>query len=360
MVNTTASDAGISGMIGIFYNKVFEKRLEANLVFDKWGEQRPIPKNSGATIVWHQLNNVAAGYDITDGDTPAASAVSARKISAILSYKGDIKSVTDQVDMTAVCPVVKETVEAMGYGAALTLDAHISNAIGFGNSGSTQGAAMSAASVTFGSVYSEGFPVFDGSTNQNTAGLAYWPNSSTNKATALTNAVVGAISAAVTIDHVRRAVTHLKNLDVMPFDDGLYRGIIDPQISDQLRADADFATWMAFKNPGKMEQGELGVIEKVKFQESTKAIRATVTASAWSAVALQAGGLVYGSLIFGKGAYGVTKLGSGDAKVNVLPTTQLDKSDPLGQRALITYKMAIAAKVLNPSCGVILLHYKSN
>ena len=42
MVNTTAADTTISGMIGIYYSKVFEKRLEANLVFDKWGEQRPI------------------------------------------------------------------------------------------------------------------------------------------------------------------------------------------------------------------------------------------------------------------------------------------------------------------------------
>lgn len=355
MVNTKADDTTIAGMIGNYYVKVFERRLEANLVYDKWGEQRPIPKNSGATIIWHQLNNVAVGYDITDGDTPAASAVSARKISATLSYLGDLKSITDQVDMTAVCPVVKETVDAMGYGAALTLDAHVSNEIGFGNDGSTQGAAMSAASVTFGSIYSQGFPVFDG-----TNGTAYWPNATTSKATALTNAVVGAISATITIDHVRRAVTHLKKLDAMPFDDNLFRGVVSPEISDQLRQDADFAVWMQFKYPDQMKQGELGVIEKVRFQESSKAFYATVTASAWSAVALQAGGTVYGTLIFGRGAYGVTKLGSKDYEVNVLPTTMKDKSDPLGQRALVSYKMAVAAKVLNPSAGVILVHYKSN
>lgn len=351
MVNTKADDTGIAGMIGIFYNKTFERRLEANLVYDKWGEQRPIPKNSGNTVVWHQLNNVAVGYDITDGDTPAASAVSARKISAVLSYMGDLKAITDQVDMTAVCPVVKETVEAMGYGGALTLDNFIGLQIGFGNSGLTTGAAMSAASVTFGSIYSQGFPVFVGAEG---SGTAYWPNSSTNKATALTNAVVGQLSIAATIDSVRRAVTFLKNLDVMPWDDGLYRGVIHPNISDQLRADADFATWMQFKSSNKMEQGELGVIEKVKFQESSKAIRATVTASAWSAVALQNGATIYGTLITGRGAYGVTKLAGKDITVNVIPTTQLDKSDPLGQRAYVSYKMAVAAKILNPSCGVIL------
>lgn len=355
MVNTTASDTTIAGMIGIYYSKVFEKRLEANLVYDKWGEQRPIPRNSGQTIVWHQLLNSAVGYDLTDGDTPAASAVSARKISAVLSWKADLKSITDQVDLTAVCPVVKETVDMMGYAGALTLDNFVGLQIGFGNSGLTTGAAMSAASVTFGSIYSQGFPIFEGN-----GGVAYWPNTTTNIATALTNAVVGQISIAATIDHIRRTVTQLKNLDVMPMDDGLYRGVVDPVISDQLRQDADFATWMQFKYPDKMTQGELGVIEKVRFQESTKAIRATVSASAWSAVALQAGGIVYGTLIFGKGAYGVTKLGGKDIEVNLIPTTQKDKSDPLGQRALVSYKLPIAAKVLNPSCGAILVIYKSN
>lgn len=355
MVNTTASDSTIQGMIGIFYAKVFEKRLDANLVYDKWGEQRPIPKNSGQTIVWHQLLNATVGYDLTDGDTPAASAVSARKISAVLAWKADLKSITDQVDWTAVCPVVKETVDMLGYTGALTLDNYIGLQIGFGNNGLTTGATMSAASTTYGSVYSQGFPIFDGN-----SGTAYWPNTTTNIAQSLNNVFVGQISVAATIDHVRRTVTQLKNLDVMPMDDGLFRGVIDPTISDQLRADADFATWMQFKYPDRMQQGELGVIEKVRFQESTKAIRATVAASAWSAVALQAGGVVYGTLIFGRGAYGVVKLAGKDIEVNLIPTSQKDKSDPLGQRALVSYKMPMAAKVLNPSCGAILAIYKSN
>lgn len=347
MVNTTASDTGISGMIGIFYNKVFERRLESNLVFDKWGEQRPIPRNAGATIVWHQLNNVAVGYDITDGDTPAASAVSARKISAVLSYLGDLKAITDQVDMTAVCPVVKETVDAMGYGAALTLDSFVSDKIGFGSAAST--GVTGAASAFAPSVFSQGFPVFEGN-----RASAFWPDSN-NKCIGIQ---AGFFSALTTIDHLRATVTHLKNFDVMPFDDGNYRGIVDPIISDQIRQDADFATWMSFKNPERMEKGELGVIEKIKFQETTKSIKEFLIASAWANGYTSGGGSVFGTLIFGKGAYGVTKLGGRDYEVNVLPTTQKDKSDPLGQRAYVSYKMACAAKVLNPSCGVILTHFK--
>lgn len=350
MVNTTASDTGIAGMIGNYYVKVFERRLEANLVYDKWAEQRPIPRNSGATIVWHQLNNVAIGYDITDGDTPAASAVSARKISATLSYKGDLKAITDQVDLTAVCPVVKETVDAMGYGAALTLDAFVADKIGFGSATST--GVTFAASATYPSVFSQGFPVYEANSD-----TVYWPNSTTNIATSLQN---GFFSTITTIAHVRGAVTKLKQIDVMPFDDGLYRGVIDPLVSDFIRRDSSFATWMQFKYPDMMQKGELGVIERVRFQESSKAMKSPIAASAWSATALTNGGSVIGTLIFGKGAYGVTKLGGKDYEVNVLPTSMKDKSDPLGQRALVSYKFACAAKILNPSCGIILAYLKTN
>jgi N4-gp56 family major capsid protein len=350
MVNTTASDAGISGMIGNYYTKVFEARLEANLVFDKWGEQRPIPKNSGNTIVWHQLNNVAVGYNISDGDTPAASAVSARKISAILAYMGDLKSITDQVDMTAVCPVVKETVDALGYGGALTLDQYVADKVGFGSACST--GVANAASATYPSIYSQGFPVMEGNTN-----AVYWPSAGNGKTVSLQN---GLFSTITTIDHVRQAVTQLKALDVMPFDDGLFRGILDPLISDHLRRDSDFATWMQFKYPERMEKGELGVIEKVRFQESTKGLKSPVLPSTWSTTYASLGGSILGTFIFGRGAYGVTKLGGNDVEVNVIPTTQKDKSDPLGQRAYVSYKMAIGAAILNPSCGVILGYYKAN
>jgi len=97
------------------------------------------------------------------------------------------------------------------------------------------------------------------------------------------------------------------------------------------------------------------VIERVDFEESSNAMTSSVLASAWSTGYHSGGGTVYGTLIFGKGAYGVTKLGAKDAKINV--TTGADKTDPLNQYTLIGYKLAMAAKILNPSAGIILANY---
>lgn len=352
MVNTTASDSVISGMITNYYVRTFIERLEANLVYDKWGMQKPIPENEGATIVWNQLLNPAAGYDLTDGDTPAASAVSARVISATLVYKGDLKSITDQVDMTAICPMVEGTIDMLGYGAALTKDRFISQRIGFGSAAAL--GAANAASVTLPSVRSQGFPVYNAANDSLT-----WPNATTGIVTALDNTAIGGLSVVPTIAHIRGAVTQLKQLNAVPWEDGNFRGVISNEVSKNIRNDSTWVTWNSFGAKGKaLEKGMLGVIEKVLFEESSEAFTCTVVASAWSAAAIVAGGTIYGTLIFGKNAYGVSKLGSKDAKVTVVSGP--DKSDPLNQRTLIGYKVAYAAKVINPSAGLIWAYYKSN
>lgn len=342
MVTTDASGATISTMIGNYYDHTFLERLEANLVYDKYGVQKPLPENQGDTIVWHALLNPSAGYALADGSIPGASAVSARKVSAQISWFADLRSVTDRVVATAVCPVVEETVQAMGYGAALTLDNIIADKVGFGSAAST--GIANASSATFPSVFSQGFPVLDGAAN-----IVYWPTSGI--AAAMQN---GRFSTVPAISHIRRAVTQLKKMNAMPFDDGNYRGIIDPVVSDAIRSDSNFATWMAYTNRAAMEKGQLGVIEKVLFDESSNAITVAVLASTYSAF-VSGGGTLRGTLIIGKGAYGVTKMGGKDAKVSVVSGP--DKTDPLNQITYIGYKLGVAAKILNPSAGVLYTYY---
>lgn len=342
MTATLTADTTITGMVGIYYDHVFLERLEANLVYDKYGEQRPLPENQGATVVWHRLNNPAAGYVLPEASVPAGSAVSATKVSAVLVFYGDRKDISDQVIATAVCPVVEETVQALGYGAALTKDSIIQESIGLGSAAST--GVANAASVRLPSVFSQGFPILDGVT-----GITYWPPAGGGLATTLTNGILSTITA---ISHVRKAVTTLKKLNAIPFENNVYKGIVHPDISDQIRSDSTFPTWMAYNNLQAMTKGKLGVIERVDFEESSNAMTKAVLASAWSTGYTSGGGTLYGTLIIGKGAYGVTKLGAKDAKINVV--TGADKTDPLNQYTVVSYKLAMAAKVLNPSSGVIL------
>lgn len=333
-VFTDSSGATISTMIPDYYNRLWLERFEANLVYEKFAQVGTIPKNEGDQMVWHQLKNVGQGYTLDEVTAAGTSAVSTRKASASLVWKAQLVDVTSRVDMTAVMPIVKETVAMMGYTAALTKDSFIAGEIGFNSAAST--GVADAASATLPSANTAGFPLYDGNTD-----TLYWAR------TALQN---GKFSTTPTIAHIRGAVTQLRNVDAIPFDDGLYRGIIHPSMSRYIRADSTFATWMAYTNRSAMERGKLGTIEQVMFEESSNATKAAVLASTWSGYV--SGGTLYGTLIVGKGAYGVTKLNGADAKVSILQGA--DKSDPHNLHTYISYKFAVAATILNPSAGVIL------
>lgn len=337
-VYSDSSGATITTMIGNYYDKVWLKRLQRNLSYDKHGVQKPIPRNEGDTIVWHQMVNVGEGHTLSETANEGYSAVSTRKVSATLAWRGFVAEVTTRVVATAVNPMVKEMADALGYSAALTRDSYIADVIGFGSAAST--GVADAASVALPSAYTQGFPLYEG--NRDTA---YW------SVQALAN---GLFSADPDLDHVSRAVTHLKNMGAMTFDDGTYHGIVHPTVSGKLRADSDFATWMSNTNRAAMERGRLGVVENVTFEESQNAMTVAVLASNWSGYV--SGGTLYGTLIVGQGAYGVTKLRGEDAKIMI--TKGPDKSDPHDLHTLVSYKFAIASKILNPSAGVILTWLK--
>jgi len=332
---TDSSGATITTMIPSYYDRVFLERLMANLVYQKFAVKKTLPRNEGATVVWHQLLNPGAGYELNETGTPGTSAVSTRKVSATISWRADLRNVTTRVSATAVNPVVKEVADSLGYGAALNIDNYISDQIGFGSAAST--GLANASSTKFPSAFTQGFPLFEAN-----RASTFWA------AIGLQN---GLFSTVATIAHVRKAVTELKKLDAMPYDDGNYRGIVHPTVSDHIRADSNFATWMAYTNRSAMERGRLGVIERVLFEESSQAMTVPVLSSTYSGY-VSGGGSLYGTLICGKGAYGVTKLSGEDAKVNIV--SGRDKSDPLDQRTYVGYKVPVAAKILNPSAGIIL------
>lgn len=347
---TLSDGATISSLLPTYWKKRWLIRHEAKLVYDEWGQQEPIPLNNGRTIIWHQMLNPANGYLIGEGAPPNASAVSARKVSATLSQFGWLQSISDIVDDSAVCPVVNELVDSQGYAGAKTKDNFISDKIGFASAPST--GCTGAASAFHLSAFSQGFPVYDP-----TDDVLYWPGGSNNAA----GLVQGRFSAVPDIGQIRKARTQLAILNAVEFEDGNYRGIVHPTVSAKIRADSLWPTWNAYSNlKGALQKGMLGVIEGVMFKESSEAFTKTIVASAWSNIGYTSGGAtVYGTLIFGKGAYGVTKLAGKDVTVTVIPTNEKTKSDPLGQVGYVGYKFDVAAKILNPSAGLILTWVKS-
>lgn len=355
MAVTLSDGATITTLLSEYLRKKWLKRHEATLVYDEWGQKEPIPMGEGRTIVWHQFLNLSEGYTVGEGAPPAASTFSTRKVSATLVEKADLRAYSNVVKESSNLPIVSELMDALGYSGALTKDTFIAEAIGFG-SAMTVGV-TGAASAFHPSVYSQGFPLFCANDNS-----TLWPPAGGGAVTGFGNATVGLFSTTPVIAHIRDAAVALENMDAIRFEDNNWRGVIHPTVSAKIRSDSLWPTWNAYSNRvGALQKGMLGVIEGVMFKESTRAFKKTLVASAWSNIGqISTGGVLYGTLIFGMGAYGVTKLAGKDIGVTHIEPGDKDKSDPLGQFGVAGYLFPLAAKILNPSAGLILTWYDAN
>ena len=352
MTLSLSGDSGISTLFPNYLKRKFLRRHEAELVYDEWGQQEPIPEGEGRTIIWHRFTNLSEGYTVGEGSPPAASTFSTVKVSATLVEKAQLRGYSNVVGQSAVLDVVSELMDALGYNGALTRDSFIGQQIGFGSTMSL--GVVDAASAFHPSIYSQGFPIFSGDSN-----TTYWPPAGGGAVIGFTTLMVGVLSTTPVIQHVRRASTALKNMDAIPYPDGNWHGIVHPTVSAELRNDTNWPTWNAFSNrQGALGKGMLGVIEGVLFKETTRAVNHTLPASAWSNLGqLSTGGTMYGTIICGQGAYGVTKLAGKDISITHLEPGKKDKTDPLGQQGVAGYLFPIAAKVLNPSAGLIWAWY---
>ena len=86
-------------------------------------------------------------------------------------------------------------------------------------------------------------------------------------------------------------------------------------------------------------EGEIGKLDEVRFIDSTNAV--VFSGEGDSGVD------VYGTLIFGQEAYGITRI-SGEAMQNIVkPLGSGGSSDPLNQRQTSGWKATFVAKILN-------------
>ena len=343
MAGAATTTSSLSGLMKTFYDRMLLERLVPQFRYDQFATKKNLPRNEGKIILWNRLTNLGSGYPLTELDVPGISAMSASQVSATLNQLGNLLGISDLFNMTSISKPVTDAIELLSDSAALAIDSFYKEEIGFGSAAST--GVVAAASVTYPSARTMGFPLLSNSV----INAASW----TKVPLALNE-----FSTAICIDRLRTAVTHLRNMNARPFDDGYYVGIIHPTMADKLMQDTNWASWNQYTNPNAMYKGEIGKVMGIRFVDSTNAMTTPVKASAWSAPAFSAGGTLYGTLVFGKGAYAGVNMEAGNGvNTYIVPNDKADKADPLAQYGTVGYKITIAARVLNASCGIIVGDY---
>lgn len=301
---TTSS---LSNHLSLYYEKRFLDRLLQKFHFDKFSMKKVLPKGEGKVVRWNRWDNVDESTTaLTEAVTPSGYNLSSNQIEATLQGFGQFATASDFLIMTAINDTLSDYMDLLGYAAGKSLDA-----------------------LTRNEVDANG-------TNQFAGGLA-------NAA-----AVQADPTAVLKASEIRKAVKTLRNLDVDPWEDELFRAIIHPfgeyDLLSETAAGSAIQT-VQYTSNQKIEKAMIGTLYGVLFFRSSH-IRAVAPNTN-----------VYRHCVIGKNAYGTVDLASAQTEIITKQLGSAGSEDPLNQRATVGYKFYYATKMLDAQRVIVINAY---
>ena len=311
-VNTTVSQ-GLAPSMQSYYDRKMLMDMKPKLVHYQYGQKRPLPRGNGKTAYFRKWTPFAAATTaLTEGVSPDAQALAMTQVSATISQYGGYVTVTDLLDMTALDPVVNDSVELMADQGALTVDTLTRDAL----------------------------------------------HSGTNVLYAAANGTAAASRAALTAGHkltsneLRKAARLLKRNKAPQFmrgGKGYYVAIVSPDTVYDLQSDSLWQDVSKYQESEQIYSGEIGRLFGVIVVETPEA---KVFAGAGAS-----GADVASTLVFGKDAYGVVELDKTNVRAIVKNCGSAGTADPLDQLSTIGWKVnGFAAKILQDAWIVRIEH----
>ncbi len=126
----TTSTLGLSAEMKTFYDMALIDEAQANLVHDQFGQKRPIPANGGKVIEFRKFAPLAkATTPLTEGVTPDGKQLSVSTVTAQVSQYGDYITQSDMLELTALDNTILESAKLLGRQAGATLDTVVRNVL---------------------------------------------------------------------------------------------------------------------------------------------------------------------------------------------------------------------------------------
>lgn len=277
----------------------------------------------GNAVQWNRPRRLGFGQKLAAGIKPSANELSTIRVSALIEVYGGYTLVEDLVSAVSIVDPLEIATQELGKQAAETIDRATMHAMLF----------------------------FD---DPNTSVSAIHVLKSSASLFISTNAFVGNTysNTLIAVSDIRACVAELRRRRVPTVDGQNYVGIIHPLVEADMRSDTTWQNWHQYTTPEFLYRGEIGRVEGVRFvgTDLTPVSAGSGNGNAISA-SPGASAVAYGTVIFGRGFYGVTEL---DGGVHTYLVTGASKSDPLNQASTYGWKAFYTAKVLNVSAGLML------
>ncbi len=297
-LNTTESE-GMNAEMKVFYEKRLIDQAEPKLIHDQFGDFYPIPLNGGKTIEFRKYDSLAkATTPLTEGVTPDGQSLNVSTVTATLAQYGGWTPESDVLSMTAIDNNILNATKVLASQAGRTMDTITRD-------------------------------VLAGGTN-----VIYCPAVDANGAeTEVTSRVDLDASCKLNPNVFFRAAAQLGAMNADTIGDS-FVAIIHPYAAYDLKSNQDFMDISKYANPDAIFTGEIGKLGNIRFVETSEAkIWKDDTCPKDEKDKSLA---VFGTLVLGAHAYGVTELEGGGLEHIVKQLGYGD--DPLNQRASIGWK----------------------
>lgn len=303
--NTTGVD-DLSPEMKTYYDKVLLRAAEPKLVHDQFGQKRPIPAHGGKTIEFRRFPALPKmTTPLTEGVTPDGQKLRATAIPATIAQYGGYVVSSDLLELTAIDNIMVETAKLLGSQAGRTSDTI------------TREVLAACSNVQYA-----------------------------NDKSARANLAATDVLTVAEIKKARRALK-ARNTETI---NGDYIAIIHPDAEYDLMCDDEWIDASKYAGSEQIFEGEIGKIFGVRFVESTEA-------KIFTQGTIGSGGFyVYGTLVLGANAFGVTSIEGKGIEHIVKQKGSAGTNDPLDQRSSQGWKLNKVAVILDDNYIVRIEH----
>ena len=283
----------LSAEMKTFYDKNLIRLAEPKMIHDQFGQKRPIPGGNGKTIEFRKFNAlpaVPADMELDEGITPDGQNYGVTALTAYVRQYGGYITTTDMLNLTAYDNNMQEIMKLLASQAGRVSDTITRDIIQAGTNVAYAGGKASRANLTSADI--------------------------------------------ITIEDIKKAVRWLRRVNAETIG-GDYVAIVHPDISYDLQNDSEWIDANQYAGSKAIFSGEIGRMYGVRFVENTQA-------KIWKPSDLP----IYGTLVLGANAYGVTSINGGGIETIVKQLGSGGTADPLNQRATAGWKLNKTAAIL--------------
>ena len=224
---------GLSEEMRVYYSDYLIDNAEPNLIHDQFAQKHPIPKNGGKTIRFRKYDPLPKlTTALSEGVTPTGQSLNMGVVEATVHQYGGYVEFSDLLLLTAIDNNLVMATKLLGSQAGRTLDTI------------TREVLCGGTNVQYGADAVPARYLLTGGAEE---GNHY-----------------------MSVDCIKRAVRFLKNQNAEKIN-GAYACIIHPDCAYDLTSDPNWKYPHQYADTKEIYEGEIGMIEGVRFVESTEA-----------------------------------------------------------------------------------------